>query len=41
VCELLADPATRARMGASGRQAIEANRGAVDRLMDFLEPLLP
>jgi 3-deoxy-D-manno-octulosonic-acid transferase len=41
VCELLADPAARTRMGASGRQAIEANRGAVDRLMAFLEPLLP
>ena len=41
ICELLADPAARTRMGASGRQAIEANRGAVDRLMAFLEPLLP
>jgi 3-deoxy-D-manno-octulosonic-acid transferase len=41
VCELLADPAARTRMGASGRQAIEQNRGAVDRLMAFLEPLLP
>jgi len=41
VCELLADPAARARMGTSGRQAIEANRGAVDRLMAFLAPLLP
>jgi 3-deoxy-D-manno-octulosonic-acid transferase len=41
VCELLADPAARTRMGASGRMAIEQNRGAVDRLMAFLEPLLP
>jgi len=41
VCELLADPAARTRMGTSGRQAIEANRGAVDRLMEFLAPLLP
>jgi 3-deoxy-D-manno-octulosonic-acid transferase len=41
VCELLADPGLRARMGASGRQAIEENRGAVDRLMAFLAPLLP
>ena len=41
VCELLADPAARARMGTSGRQAIEANRGAADRLMEFLAPLLP
>jgi 3-deoxy-D-manno-octulosonic-acid transferase len=38
---LLADPAARARMGASGRTAIEDNRGAVRRLMIFLEPLLP
>jgi 3-deoxy-D-manno-octulosonic-acid transferase len=41
VSELLADPAARTRMGTSGRQAIEANRGAVDRLMAFLAPLLP
>ena len=41
VCELLAEPAARTRMGASGRMAIEQNRGAVDRLMAFLEPLLP
>jgi len=41
ICGLLAEPAARARMGASGRKAIEANRGAVDRLMAFLAPLLP
>ena len=39
--ELLAKPALRSSMGASGRQAIENNRGAVHRLMEFLEPLLP
>jgi 3-deoxy-D-manno-octulosonic-acid transferase len=39
--ELLADPAARTGMGANGRKAIEANRGAVRRLMEFLEPLLP
>jgi 3-deoxy-D-manno-octulosonic-acid transferase len=39
--DLLADPAMRSSMGASGRRAIEANRGAVHRLMEFLEPLLP
>jgi len=39
--ELLADPAARSNMGASGRRAVEANRGAVKRLMEFLEPLLP
>ncbi len=39
--ELLADPAARSNMGASGRRAVEENRGAVRRLMEFLEPLLP
>ena len=39
--DLLADPAARTSMGANGRKAIEANRGAVKRLMEFLEPLLP
>ena len=38
---LFAEPAARTQMGASGRQAIEDNRGAVRRLMTFLEPLLP
>jgi len=28
-------------MGASGRKAVDDNRGAVARLMQFLEPLLP
>jgi len=41
VSELLADPASRTGMGARGRRAIEENRGAVRRLMEFLEPLLP
>jgi 3-deoxy-D-manno-octulosonic-acid transferase len=40
VVELLADPAARSRMGASGRKAVEDNRGAVDRLMAFISPLL-
>jgi len=39
--ELLAHPAARTTMGANGKKAIEANRGAVGRLMAFLEPLLP
>ena len=39
--ELLADPTERSNMGASGRKAVEQNRGAVRRLMEFLEPLLP
>jgi 3-deoxy-D-manno-octulosonic-acid transferase len=40
VGELLADPAQRSRMGAAGRKAVEDNRGAVGRLMDFISPLL-
>jgi 3-deoxy-D-manno-octulosonic-acid transferase len=39
--ELLANPAARTGMGASGRLVIDENRGAVARLMAFLEPLLP
>ncbi len=35
------DPTARASMGASGRKAVDDNRGAVARLMQFLEPLLP
>jgi 3-deoxy-D-manno-octulosonic-acid transferase len=38
---LLADPTARTTMGASGRKAVDDNRGAVARLMKFLEPLLP
>ena len=41
VGELLADPAKRAQMGAAGRKAVDQNRGAVGRLMAFIEPLLP
>ncbi|HEU4778420.1 MAG TPA: lipid IV(A) 3-deoxy-D-manno-octulosonic acid transferase [Steroidobacteraceae bacterium] len=41
VGSLLADPTTRTVMGASGRKAVDGNRGAVARLMQFLEPLLP
>lgn len=38
---LLADPNLRATMGAAGRKTVDDNRGAVARLMQFLEPLLP
>jgi hypothetical protein len=31
----------RASMGAAGRKTVDDNRGAVKRLMEFLEPLLP
>ena len=41
VGELLANPSARTAMGANGRRAIEDNRGAVNRLMEFLTPLLP
>jgi 3-deoxy-D-manno-octulosonic-acid transferase len=41
VGEFLADPAARSGMGARGRRAVEENRGAVRRLMEFLQPLLP
>lgn len=41
VGELLSNPSARAEMGAKGRKAVSDNRGAVDRLMEFLEPLLP
>jgi len=39
VGDLLADPTARATMGASGKKAVDDNRGAVARLMQFLEPL--
>jgi 3-deoxy-D-manno-octulosonic-acid transferase len=39
--ELLAKPQMRATMGAAGRKTVDDNRGAVKRLMEFLEPLLP
>ena len=37
---LLDDPADRARRGAQGRAAVEANRGALGRLLALIEPLL-
>jgi 3-deoxy-D-manno-octulosonic-acid transferase len=38
--ELFADAERRERVGASGRRVIEANRGSVTRLMEWLEPLV-
>lgn len=38
---LLAEPNTRATMGAAGRKTVDDNRGAVLRLMEFISPLLP
>jgi 3-deoxy-D-manno-octulosonic-acid transferase len=40
VSSLLADPQKRATLGAAGRKAVDDNRGAVDRLMQFLAPLV-
>jgi 3-deoxy-D-manno-octulosonic-acid transferase len=37
---LLDDPQARARVGAQGRAAVEANRGALGRLLALIEPLL-
>jgi len=36
---LFGDPARRARMGAAGRAAVDANRGALDRLLALLDSL--
>ncbi|MEA3132760.1 MAG: 3-deoxy-D-manno-octulosonic-acid transferase [Gammaproteobacteria bacterium] len=38
--QLFADPARRSRMGASGRHAVDVNRGSVARLLEFIEPIL-
>lgn len=37
---LLSDPAERQRMGDSGRQIVESNRGSVARLLGLIEPLV-
>lgn len=41
VAELLADPAMRKDMGDQGRAFVDANRGAVQRVIDELTGLLP
>ena len=38
---LLADPQARAQQGAAGRAAIDANRGALERLLGLIERLPP
>jgi len=40
VSSLLADEAERRKRGAAGRQAILANRGALDRLLELVNPLI-
>lgn len=37
---LISDPNERARIGALGRASVEANRGALARLLSLIEPLL-
>jgi 3-deoxy-D-manno-octulosonic-acid transferase len=40
VSELLADPRARERMGAAGRASVDSNRGALEKLLALVEPLL-
>ena len=40
VSELLMNPELAARMGRAGRSVLEENRGALERLLVLLEPLL-
>jgi 3-deoxy-D-manno-octulosonic-acid transferase len=40
VVELLGDAGLRARIGAAGRAVLDANRGAIDRLLALVNPLL-
>jgi 3-deoxy-D-manno-octulosonic-acid transferase len=37
----LSDATERARIGENGRRVVEANRGALDRLMTAIEGRLP
>ena len=40
VSELLADPRARERMGAAGSASVDSNRGALEKLLALIEPLL-
>jgi len=40
VASLLSNPQERARMGALGRAAVEQNRGALEKLLSLIDPLL-
>ena len=40
VSEMLGDTALRSSMGAAGRAVLDANRGAIDRLLRLVDPLL-
>jgi 3-deoxy-D-manno-octulosonic-acid transferase len=40
VIELFSQPQQRAAMGDAGRRVVDENRGALDRLLRLVEPLL-
>ena len=40
VSALLADPVARSAIGAAGRASVEGNRGALEKLLGLIEPLL-
>lgn len=40
LCDLASDPERRSRMGSAARAIVEANRGALARVMALIEPLL-
>ncbi len=40
LCRLFAGPALRERVGARGREFVDAHRGSVERLIDLIDPLL-
>jgi 3-deoxy-D-manno-octulosonic-acid transferase len=40
VATLLGEPSQRQQMGSAGRRTLDANRGATQRLLDLIDPLL-
>jgi 3-deoxy-D-manno-octulosonic-acid transferase len=40
VSVLLSNPLERARIGALGRECVEDNRGALDKLLSLVDPLM-
>ncbi|MCZ6561176.1 MAG: 3-deoxy-D-manno-octulosonic acid transferase, partial [Gammaproteobacteria bacterium] len=41
LAKLIADPEARRYAGEQGRKTVQENRGAVDRLLALLDPLVP